>query len=307
MLTPRRYLPSISLLSAFDAAARTGSFSAAARELHLTQSAISRQVKSLEEQLGVELFVRERQTVRLSDAGLTYERHIRDALETIAQASLNLRVNPKGGTLDLAILPTFGTRWLAPRLNRFLGDTPGVTVNLTTRLKPFDFAVEHLDAAIHHGIADWPGTDHAFLLEETIVPACAPDLRRSHGFSAAEDLLSVPLIHMATRPEAWERWFRSNGGTAEGGSGMIFDQFATVAQAAVAGLGVALLPTFLIEKEMQSGELVPALDLPLRSDEAYYLVWPRERTSYPPLKKFREWLVAEARSKPGRANVSAMA
>ena len=114
MLTPRRYLPSISLLSAFDASARTGSFSAAARELHLTQSAISRQVKSLEEQLGVELFVRERQTVRLSDAGLTYERHIRDALETIAQASLNLQVNPKGGTLDLAILPTFGTRWLAP-------------------------------------------------------------------------------------------------------------------------------------------------------------------------------------------------
>ncbi len=300
MLTPRRYLPSISLLSAFDAAARAGSFSVAARELNLTQSAISRQVKALEEQLGVELFVRERQTVRLSDAGLTYERHIRDALETIAQASLNLQVNPKGGTLDLAILPTFGTRWLAPRLNRFLGDTPGVTVNLTTRLKPFDFSAEHLDAAIHHGIADWPGTDHAFLLEETVVPACAPGLRQSHGFSIADDLLSVPLIHMATRPEAWERWFRSNGASAERGSGMIFDQFATVAQAAVGGLGVALLPTFLVEKEMQSGELVPALDLPLRSDEAYYLVWPRERTSYPPLKKFREWLVAEARSAPGR-------
>src|SRR5262245_56643181 len=139
MLASRRFLPSISLLAAFEAVARTGSVPAAARELDLTQSAVSRQIKALEEQLGVELFLRERQTVRLTLAGDSYAREIREALRRISSASLNLRANPHGGTLNLAILPTFGTRWLAPRLGRFLSKNPGVTINLVTRLSSFDF------------------------------------------------------------------------------------------------------------------------------------------------------------------------
>ena len=298
MLAPRRFLPSISLLSAFDAAARTGSFSAAARELNLTQSAISRQVKALEEQLGVPLFIRERQTVRLSDAGLTYERPVREALDTIAKASLNLRANPGGGTFDLAILPTFGTRWLAPRLNRFLSSTPGVTVNLTTRLKPFDFAEERLDAAIHHGRANWPGTDNAYLFEELVLPACSAGFLRSHHLRSPQDLEDAALIHLATRPDAWQRWFQANGSTGVGASGMIFDQFATAAQAAISGLGIALLPIFLIREELASGELIAAVDRPFRTGDAYYLVWPRDRANYPPLKEFRDWLVAEVQAEP---------
>src|SRR6478609_3312214 len=138
MLTSRRFLPSTALLSAFEAVSRTGSVTAAAKELDLTQSAVSRQIKTLEEQLGVELFIRERQTVRLTLAGDGYAREIREALRRISSASLNLRANPYGGTLNLAILPTFGTRWLAPRLGRFLSQNPGVTINLVTRLSPFD-------------------------------------------------------------------------------------------------------------------------------------------------------------------------
>ena len=292
MLAPRRFLPSTHALSAFEAAARTGSFTAAAREMHLTQSAVSRQIKGLEERLGVDLFLRERQTVRLTSAGEAYVRDVREALRIIATASLNLRANPHGGTLNLAILPTFGTRWLAPRLPDFLAGNTGVTVNLTTQLQPFDFGVERLDAAIHYGRPDWPGTGAAFLMRETVLPACAPAVQAEHRFASAAQLREAPLLHLATRPDAWERWLRTNGAPGEGVTGMVFDQFATLAQAAKHGLGVALLPEFLIARELADGDLVPALGPSLQSEEAYYLVWPTERGSYPPLTAFRDWIVA---------------
>ncbi|WP_198928778.1 LysR family transcriptional regulator [Rhizobium sp. AC44/96] len=294
MLVSRRFLPSTSLLVAFEAVSRTGSVTAAARELDLTQSAVSRQIKALEEQLGVELFVRERQTVRLTLAGDSYAREIREALRRISSASLNLRANPHGGTLNLAILPTFGTRWLAPRLGRFLSANPGVTINLVTRLSSFDFRLDSIDAAIHFGHAHWPGAELAFLMSERTVPACSPAFRASHAISAAPDLLDVPLLHLNTRPDAWEQWFANNGVSFQTVHGMLFDQFATAAQAAVAGLGVALLPTFLIEDELKRGDLVAAVDREMESNERYYLAYPPERADYPPLAAFRDWIVREA-------------
>ena len=159
MLHARRFLPSLSLLSAFEAAARTGSVTIAARELDLTQSAVSRQIRALENQLGVELFVRERQTIRLTLAGDAYAREIREALRRISTASLNLRANPDGGTLTLAVLPAFGSRWLMPRLAGFLEHHRGMSVNLVTRLSPFDFKLDSIDAAIHFGDSIWPGAE----------------------------------------------------------------------------------------------------------------------------------------------------
>ncbi|MEZ5840015.1 MAG: LysR family transcriptional regulator [Hyphomicrobiales bacterium] len=296
MLAPRRFLPSISLLSAFEAAARTGSFTLAARELDLTQSAVSRQIKALEEQLGATLFIRDRQKIHLTAAGETYARDIREALRMIAGASLGLRANPGGGSLELAILPTFGTRWLAPRLNDFLAAHPGITLHLTTRLEPFDFAVERLDAAIHFGRDDWNGAESVFLMDETVLPVCAPRLRARHGFAAPGDLLGAPLLHLSTRPDAWERWFDAEGVAAGHLTGMVFDQFATMAQAAVHGLGLALLPGFLIEGELADGALVPAIDRPTTSLGAYYLVWPKTRAAYPPLLRFRDWITGAAKS-----------
>jgi len=294
MLPPRRFLPSTSLLVAFEAASRTGSVTAAARELDLTQSAVSRQIKALEEQLGVELFVRERQTVRLTLAGDGYAREIREALRRISSASLNLRANPHGGTLNLAILPTFGTRWLAPRLGGFLAANSGVTINLVTRLSPFDFRLDSIDAAIHFGHPHWPGAELTFLMSEKTVPACSPEFRRRHAIGAAQDLLEVPLLHLTTRPDAWERWFADNGVNFRTVHGMLFDQFATAAQAAMAGLGVALLPTFLIQDELKSGDLVAAVDRETESSEYYYLAYPPERADYAPLEAFRDWIVREA-------------
>ncbi len=296
MLASRRFLPSISLLAAFEATARTGSVTAAARELDLTQSAVSRQIKALEEQLGVELFLRERQTVRLTLAGDGYAREIREALRRISSASLNLRANPYGGTLNLAILPTFGTRWLAPRLGRFLSQNPGVTINLVTRLSPFDFRLDSIDAAIHFGHPHWPGAELTLLMSEKTVPACSPQFLRDHGIGKAHDLLDVPLLHLTTRPDAWEAWFAENGVAFQSLHGMLFDQFATAAQAAVAGLGVALLPTFLIQDELKRGDLVAAIDGEIESRERYYLAHPSERADYPPLAAFRSWIETEAKS-----------
>jgi LysR family glycine cleavage system transcriptional activator len=293
MTIPRRFLPSIALLSAFEAAARTASFTAAARELNLTQSAISRQIRALEEQIGVDLFLRERQTVRLTPAGEAYARDIRDALRRISTASLNLRANPSGGTLNLAILPTFGTRWLAPRLPDFLAQNPGITVNLATRLVEFDFRIDAMDAAIHFGAPTWPGANHMMMTAETVMPVASPAFIASQPpVDAPQALRSLPLLHITSRPDAWERWFSANGVAPEGVTGMLFDQFATIAQAAMSGLGVALLPLFLIERETERGELVPIIPRPMRSLEEYHLVWPQDRDQYPPLVAFRTWLAA---------------
>ena len=293
---PRRFLPPMSALAALESAARLQSFTAAAAELNLTQSAVSRQIRALEEQLGAELFVRERQTVRLSAAGAAYAQEVRRALQQIAAATLALRANPQGGTLNLAILPTFGTRWLAPRLPRFLAAHPGVTINLTTRLAPFDFAADPLDAAIHFGPPEWPGARLDFLMNERVAPACSPALRERLGLRTPADLLGAPLMHLVSRPDAWAHWLRAAGvPVAEVAEvpGMLLDQFAVAAQAAIAGLGVALLPTFLIETELAQGDLVLAVNQPLASADDYHLAWPLAREQYPPLLAFRRWLQQE--------------
>ena len=292
MQIERRFLPSTSLLSAFESAARLQSFTRAAQELSLTQSAVSRKIKALEHQLGVALFSRHKQKISLTSAGESYLPEIRKALKLIATSSMTLQVNPDGGTLNLAILPTFGARWLAPHMAGFLDQNPGITINFTTRLKPFDFNMEQLDAAIHFGQPDWPGTRAAFLLQETVLPACAPAFLQKHPFRNAGQLLDAPLIHISSRPRAWRHWFEAHGAQADSLSGMVFDQFETAVQAARHALGIALLPRFLIRRELSIGELVPAINLPLKSEDSYYLVWPRQRENYPPLDAFRKWITA---------------
>lgn len=294
MRLQRRLLPSTRALAAFDAVARLRSFTAAARELDLTQGAISRQVQTLEKQLGIKLVERDRHSVKLTATGETYAEGIRNALRTISAASLDAIAGPGRGELNLAILPTFGTRWMAPRIPTFLADHPGVTINLTTRLEPFDFATEDLDAAIHHGPPDWPGAECVFLMQETEIPACAPSLLGDEKFREPADLLTRPLLHIATRPYAWPDWFAAAGAELGASQGMSFDQFSTVAQAAIAGLGVALLPRFLIEDELKRGQLVIALDRPVESRYPYYLAIRNGRAHHPHVAAFRDWLVAEA-------------
>ena len=155
-----------------------------------------------------------------------------------------------------------------------------------------DAILEAVDAGIHFGLPHWPGAELAFLMSETVVPACSPALLAQHGFAQPQDLLQAPLLHLASRPDAWQRWLSVHHAPMAEGQGMLFDQFATAAQAAIAGVGVALLPRFLIERELAQGDLVRALPhLPeMESAERYYLAWPTSRGNYPPLQSLREWL-----------------
>ena len=280
------------LLCAFEAAARTGSVSAAARELSLTQSAVSRQIRGLEAQLAAQLFVRERQTIRLTLAGHSYARDIRDALRRIGMATLNFRANPPGGTLNLAVLPAFGARWLAPRLPGFVKAHPDVILNLVSHQGEPDFRAEPLDAAICLDVPAIAGLESIRLLDETVLPLCSPAARRGLAFRTAADARQIPFLTLISRPDAWERWLMAHGADPDGVYGMMFDQFTALIEAAAAGLGMALLPTLLVEKELATGQLVPVMDRPV-AGASYHLVSPAERQSYPPLQRFREWLVAE--------------
>ena len=288
VIAPRRFLPSISSLLALEAVDRLGSASAAAEELALTQSAISRQLKTMEEQLGVELVQRDRVRLHLTPAAQEYVLTARAALTQLAQASLKLKANPTGGTFSLSILPAFGMHWLAPRLQDFARRHPEVSVNLSTRLKPFDFASEPFDAAIHFGRRDWAGVDYLKIMREEVLPVCAPDLRQSTNDPGW--LRTAPLLHLDTRPDAWDRWFAAHGLAAPGLRGMLFDQFSTMIPAVANGLGVALLPSYLVEDDLARGRLVTAHDGPAVSLGSYYLVWPKERMIALPLASFRAWL-----------------
>lgn len=289
MIAPRRFLPSISSLLALEAVDRLGSASAAAEELSLTQSAISRQLKAMEEQLGVDLIQRTQMRLHLTPAAKDYVQTARAALQQLAQASLKLKANPTGGSLHLSILPAFGMHWLAPRLQDFARRHPEVTVILNTRLKPFDFDTGPFDAAIHFGQKDWSGVNYMKIMHEVVLPVCAPELLPDQP-SRIEGLTQAPLLHLETRPDGWDRWFAAQGHPASGQRGMMFDQFSTMIQATIHGLGVGLLPGYLVAEDLQSGRLVQACDGPEVSLGDYYLVWPNGRAEAEPLKSFRIWL-----------------
>ncbi|MER8566121.1 LysR family transcriptional regulator [Mesorhizobium sp. M0924] len=298
MNVQRRLLPSTSALAAFEAVARLGSFTAAAQELDLTQGAVSRQIALLEEQFGRRLFERDSRNVRLSTAGEIYAEAVRAALGQLRDAALGLMSNRHSGMLNLAILPTFGTRWLMPLIPDFVAENPDITINFVTRISRFDFARERLDAAIHHGQPDWPDADSTLLMRETVMPVVSPDFLASRDITTAADISRLPLLHMATRPGAWGEWFEEQGLSAPIGPGMQFEQFGTVAQACMAGLGVALLPQVLIAGELQRGQLVPAPGQPMQSRSAYYLVVPNDKRGHPPVVSFRDWLLGQVEKEP---------
>lgn len=284
------------MLMAFDASARTGSFTAAALELNLTQGAISRQVQALEEQLNIELFTRVKRTISLTDKGEVYAKEVHQALQLILNASLRAITSPMSGTLNLAILPTFGARWLIPKFADFLEKHPDITVNFVSKLAPFDFHSENLHLAIHYGSPDWPNTQSTFLMGEESIPVCSPKLLEKQALENIDDLKKLPLLHLATRPQAWQDWFLQNKAKPPTNQGMLFEQVSIIAKAATAELGVALLPKFLIQSELDKKELVPALNLPVTSSFGYYLVTPHEQLTYPPVVAFTKWLLTVAKT-----------
>ncbi|MFW8596127.1 LysR substrate-binding domain-containing protein [Cribrihabitans neustonicus] len=292
MIAPRRFLPSIPSLLALEAVDRLGSASAAAEDLALTQSAVSRQLKQLEAQMGVALIVRGEMRMQLTPAGAGFAKEARAILSRLAQASVKLRANPDGGSLNLSILPSFGLHWLAPRLKDFVATHPGITVNLQTHNLPFDFGAGTAQAAIHYGRRDWPAVEYLPLMPKHVLPVCAPGLMDKAAVRP-DELLNYPLLHLETHPDCWEQWFAQHGVRAEKLRGMLFDQSSAMTQAAVHGLGLALLPDFLAGNEITQGRLVQAIEGEPVTLGEYFLVWPPEHAADYPLIQFREWLLRQ--------------
>lgn len=288
-MLPRRHLPSIPSLLALEALDRLGTATAAAQELALTQGAISKQLQVMEDQLGVALVIREGKRLALTPAAWDFVAEARKALRILSDASLTLRANPRGGTLSLSILPAFGMRWLAPRLAAFARAHPEVTVNLSTRLRPFDFAETGFDAAIHYSRRYWPGVSYLKLMDEQVLAVAAPALLPA-PLPTARAILDFPLLQLDSRPGDWSRWLSRHGEADIRPPAMLFDQFATMAQAAIHGLGLALMPVFLIEEDLAAGRLVPAFGGPVPALGSYYLVWPGNRPERAALVGFRDWL-----------------
>lgn len=289
-MRPRRFLPSTRLLLAFDAVVRHRSVTEAALELNLTQSTVSRLIRSLEDQLGKDLFTRQRKRLTPNSAALAYQREVSKALDIIQKASTAVVANPDGGTISLAVLPTFATRWLGPRLGFFLQDHPGVSISLTTKIRRFDFANETFDAAIFFGEADWPGANHLRLFEEKLTACVSPAFLAGNDLSAPEKLSSHPLLYLESRPNAWADWFRAHGVMAQGTGAMMMDQFSMMTQAAISGIGIALLPDYIAQSEIDEGRLVPLHRQGVAMHGAYWLAWPEARDDFQPLQALRGWL-----------------
>ncbi|MBF8774891.1 LysR family transcriptional regulator [Pseudomonas fulva] len=291
----RRKIPSTTALVCFEAAARHESFTKAAQELSLTQGAVCRQIGSLEGFLNVELFRRSHRGVKLTEAGLSYSRQVAAQLDAVERDTLSVMRQQGASVIELAVVPTFGTQWLLPRLMDFQQRQPDVTVNLTNRTRPFLFADTSFDAAIYFGDGDWSGTRSHRLMGENPVPVCSPALLGDRHTLHAHDIAQLPLLQQSTRPYAWRQWFSSVGmSVATDMTGPRLELFSMLAQAAMHGMGVALIPPFLIQRELGEGRLVVANRHVLRSDRAYYLMIPERRVESTTLDAFREWLVAQA-------------
>jgi LysR family glycine cleavage system transcriptional activator len=295
MKLSRRLIPDVTTLQAFECAARHGSFTQAAHELNLTQSAVSRQIKDLEEQLGVLLFERVRQRVVLSDDGRRFLPEVRKLLHQTEETMLRAMASASSEhSLSIATLPTFGSRWLTPRIPGFLAEHPGTIINIASRSAPFDFDEENFDLAIHYGQPVWARAACSYLCSEEILPAASPDLLKAWNPSEPKDLEAAPLLHLATRPKLWAQWFELNGGSADTAyRGHRFDQFSMVIESAVAGLGFALLPKYLIEQELAHGRLAVVFDRPMETENSYYLVVPEGKLENPLSQAFRAWIARQ--------------
>ncbi|MDG4717625.1 MULTISPECIES: transcriptional regulator GcvA [Thalassospira] len=288
-----RRIPSLKALSCFEQTARYGSASRAAEELYLTQSAVSRQIQGLETWLGCKLFAREKQRLVLTPEGESYLQSIRPALDQLESATLTvLSGGSESGVLTVAAPPTFGSRCLIPLLPQFRAKHPDIAINFISRIGMPDFDREQIDIAVLFGQGTWNDLDAHILHGEEMVPICSPQLIANLDHPASpDDLRHFPLLHIATRPRGWADWLMASGLTdIDGENGPKFEHFTMAMQAAAAGLGVALLPTFAIEDELRSGRIVAPFGPPKASPFHYYACSPATRTRLPKIRAFMNWL-----------------
>lgn len=300
MTNIHRLTPSMSMLQAFEAAARHLSFTRAGEELSLTQSAVSRQIQALESLLEVELFRRAGRQLALTEVGRLYARDIAPALARIRGASARaLALRGGAGQLHLSVLPTFAARWLMPRLADFYARHPETLVHLHTRAGEYALEDSGMDAAINVGVEPWAGLIARRLVDEEMVVVASPALLARQPVRTPADVATHRLLHTEMRSEAWREWFTAQRvPLRQMRPGPHFELSMHLVQAVAAGIGLGLVARCLVEEELRSGALVLPPVPGLAGARGYYLLYPPDKAGLPALEAFRDWLLPQATAAP---------
>ncbi|TAI66271.1 transcriptional regulator GcvA [Bradyrhizobium sp. Leo170] len=295
-------LPSLNGLRAFEAAARHLSFTQAAAELNVTQTAISHQIKRLEQELGVRLFVRQNRALTLTPKAAEYLPGVRAAFNDLKLATDRLLRREDDHVLTVSTLASLAAKWLLPRLSTFQEAHPGVDVRITTSTSLVDFQRDNVDAAIRYGRGQWQGLRADWLMADELFPVCSPSLLNGEKpLKCPEDLRGHVLLHTSNaNSDDWRLWLTAAGLPADLSKqpGITFDLIFMTIQAAIDGIGVAMGRTSYVQDDIAKGRLVVPFKITLPADAGFYLVSPQARADSPKLAAFRQWMVASAQSKP---------
>src|SRR5579863_6894737 len=286
-------LPSLNGLRAFEAAARHLSFTRAGAELNVTQTAISHQIRRLEEQLGKRLFVRKSRALALTREAEEYLPAIRTAFEDLRRATVRLQRPDREGLLTVSTTASLAAKWLVTRVASFQEAHPGIEVRITTSTHLVDFQREAVDMAVRYGHGNWSGLRTQWLMAEDIFPVCSPALMKGEKpLRRPEDLAHHSLLHTTVGREDWQLWLTAAGLPVSLAlrRGLSFDQPFMALQAAMEGLGVALGRTRLVDADIAAGRLVVPFDVVLPTDAGYYIVAPEETADQTKIVLFRDWL-----------------
>jgi LysR family glycine cleavage system transcriptional activator len=288
-----RQLPALNALRAFEAAARHESFSRAADELFVTHGAVSHQIRALEADLGVPLFVRDGKRVRLSDIGRQYAAEVRAALLALAETTRRVRAGDRDRRLVVSMLTSFAARWMTPRIGGYIEKHPEIDLELLSTNSLADFTRDDVDVAIRFGSGKYPGLHTEELLDEVFFPACAPHFNGGKLPCTPTDLVSLPLLRSAD--EYWRPWFDVAGLTdlPEPRRGTLYEDSSNLLQAAIDGQGIALLRRSLAMQEVVSGRLVRLSNIDGPCEWAIYFVCPPAQLQTKRVQEFRTWLFDE--------------
>jgi DNA-binding transcriptional LysR family regulator len=288
----KRLVPSMTALQCFEAAARHLSFTRAAEELHLTQSAVSKQVAQLEEMLRHHLFLRIRRRLQLTPAGALYLAEVNKILTQVDMSSRYiLTYGAQTEVLKVATQPSFGVRWLIPHLKGFGKRHPNIHLDIRNEMEPFALLQGSADVVFFYGQGTWPGATCVALFGEEVLPVCAPELLQGRRLTGAAEVAEQVLLQSTSRPEAWHEWFLDQGlHTDNSYHGPRFDTFYMALSAAQTGCGVALVPRYLVAKELAEGSLVVAWEHAMPSNGAHYLAYAEHAAEVPKVRALVDWV-----------------
>lgn len=279
-------------LQCFEAAARHLSFTRAAEELHLTQSAVSKQVAQLEDLLRHHLFLRIRRRLQLTPAGSLYLAEVNKILTQVDMSSRYvLTYGEQTEILKVATQPSFGVRWLIPHLKGFGRRHSNIHLDIRNEMEPFSLLQGSADVVFFYGQGTWPGASCIELFGEEVVPVCSPELLAGRDLASAEALTDLVLLQSTSRPEAWHEWFLEQDlQSVSAYHGPRFDTFYMALSAAQAGCGVALVPRYLVAKELTEGSLVMPWNHAMRSTGAHYLAYAEHAAEVPKVRALVDWI-----------------